>query len=187
MGWGAHLSTSGRLVRLCLVFAVAGLAGGCFQPVYGDRSVSGGPGVREALKGVEIPIITAPANSPTAPIAVQLRNDLIFNFTGGGTPTSPTHRLAIQLVGTQSTVAVDNTGFSADRELPSDRDLYPDRDCDQQDRHGGIRPRPPPATTAPRQQRFARVSASQDAGRRATKEISDQITTRIAAYFVTGT
>ena len=100
-GWGAHLSTSDRLVRLCLVFAVAGLAGGCFQPVYGDRSVSGGPGVREALKGVQIPIITAPANSPTAPVAVQLRNDLIFNFTGGGTPTSPTDRLGIQLVGAQ--------------------------------------------------------------------------------------
>ena len=36
-------------------------------------------------------------------------------------------------------------------------------------------------------QRYARISGMQDAERRAAKTISDDITTRMAAYFVSGT
>jgi LPS-assembly lipoprotein len=192
MGWGArgargahYRSTSGLLVRLCLVFAIAGLAAGCFQPVYGDRSVAGGPGVHDAMKGVEIPQIVARPNSPEAPISVQLRNELLFSFTGGGSPAAPTHRLTIQLVGTQSTVAIDNAGFTQIEnfrltaiynlvEIATKRTVMVGQAATAAGYDGAG------------QQRFARISAAQDAGRRATKEISDQITTRIAAYFVTG-
>lgn len=37
------------------------------------------------------------------------------------------------------------------------------------------------------QQRFARISGMRDAERRAAKVISDNITTRLASYFVAGT
>ena len=186
MGWGASRSASGRLARLCVVFALAGLAGGCFQPVYSDRSaVPGGGGVSQALRGVEIAPITARANSPEAPLAVQLRNELIFSFTGGGSPAPSTHRLTVQLVGSQSTVATDNTGFTQIEnfrvtaffiltEIATGRSVMAGSALTAAGYDGAG------------QQRFARIVASQDAGRRATKVISDQITTRLASYFVTG-
>jgi LPS-assembly lipoprotein len=155
------------------------------EPVYGDRSVTGGPGVNEAMRAVEVAQIPARPNSPEAPLAVQLRNELLFSFTGGGAPYRPTHRLTIQLTGSQNTVAVDNTGFTQIEnfrmaatyvltEIATGRIVLTGQASTAAGYDGAG------------QQRFARISAAHDAGRRVTKVISDQITTRIAAYFVAG-
>jgi LPS-assembly lipoprotein len=88
-----------RFARLALVLATTVLLAGCFQPLYGERSPSGAPALREAFSAIEVLDVGAPANSSEARLAVQIKNDLIFNFTGGGSPYPPTHRLKIQLAG----------------------------------------------------------------------------------------
>ena len=40
--------------------AIAALAGGCFQPLYGERSLTGGPVLRDQLSAVDIVQIEAP-------------------------------------------------------------------------------------------------------------------------------
>ena len=94
-----------RTLRAAVALAIAALAGGCFQPLYGERSITGSPALRESLAAVDIQPIEVPTGGTDTRMAVQIRNDLIFNFTGGGAPYPPTHRLKIRLVGGH---AVDN-------------------------------------------------------------------------------
>ena len=44
-----------RFAHIALAMAVAGLVAGCFEPLYGQRSVTGGPGVGTRLAGVDVP------------------------------------------------------------------------------------------------------------------------------------
>ena len=62
--------------------------GGCFQPMYGDRSIGGtGTNLRNALRDVEI----APIEGR---VGQELRNDLIFELGGGsGNPVGAPYRL----------------------------------------------------------------------------------------------
>src|ERR1051326_8050121 len=45
--------------RLAAAIAIAGLAAGCFQPLYGDRTVTGGSALRTALAAVDVAQIDA--------------------------------------------------------------------------------------------------------------------------------
>jgi LPS-assembly lipoprotein len=176
----------GRFARLALVLATTVLVAGCFQPLYGERSPSGAPALREALSAVEVLDVAAPANSSEARLAVQVKNDLIFNFTGGGSPYPPTHRLKIQLAGGRSTVLIDrssalpnveNYGLNATYsliEIATGKAVI-----------GGTASTSVSYDTVG-QQRFARISGMHDAERRAAKVISDNITARLSSYFVAG-
>ena len=121
-----------------------------------------------------------------SPLAVQIRNELLFSFTGGDTGRSPSHRLSVQLLGTSNTVAADgNTGF-AQIENYTLRASYALTDLS----NGKVVITGQTAAATgydgAGQQRFARLTAANDAGRRAAKTISDQIATRLASYFVSG-
>src|SRR3954453_19575974 len=88
----------GRYARLAAALLIAGAAAGCFQPLYGERSlVDGGPGLRTALAGVQIATIDAPAGTALARLAIETRNELSFHLTGGAAPLPPSHRLIISL------------------------------------------------------------------------------------------
>src|SRR5688500_14965201 len=84
--------------RLASVLCLAALVAGCFQPLYGDRSASGQPGLREALSSITVKPIEAPNGTPEARLAVELRNQLLFEFTGGGGTSAPTHELTVHMV-----------------------------------------------------------------------------------------
>src|SRR2546423_14625025 len=99
MGWDEGRVSGGLIVRLAVLIATAALAAGCFQPLYGERSITGSPALRESLAAVDIQPIEVPSGGTDTRMAVQIRNDLIFNFTGGGAPYPPTHRLKIRLFG----------------------------------------------------------------------------------------
>lgn len=177
-----------RLLRLAAVMAIAGLAGGCFQPLYGERNLVGGSAVRGALAGVDVTQISAPKGSALARIAVETRNQLVFDLTGGSGSAPPTHRLVITLIPSQTQVVLDPTtlrpeftSFSLDAnytlvEIVSGRVAVT-------------------ATTSTRvtynvpgqQQRFARARALRDAETRAAKMVADAILSRLASYFVAGT
>ena len=107
MGWGEGRASGGLIVRLAVLIATAALAAGCFQPLYGERSITGSPALRESLAAVDIQPIEVPTGGTDTRMAVQIRNDLIFNFTGGGAPYPPTHRLKIRLTGGRQTILVD--------------------------------------------------------------------------------
>src|SRR5258708_30229720 len=67
-----------RLVRLAAPFAAACLLAGCFQPLYGEHSIGGGPSIRAALGTVDVSQIPAANRSPEAPLAVGVRHALLL-------------------------------------------------------------------------------------------------------------
>ena len=107
----ARLSCQGgrKLVRAAMALAIAALAGGCFQPLYGEQSLTGGPVLRDQLSAVDILQIEAPKGSDEARLAVEVRNALLFDFTGGGYAAPPTHRLKISITSTRASIIVDTT------------------------------------------------------------------------------
>ena len=176
-----------RLARLIAPFAAACLLAGCFQPLYGEHSIGGGPSIRAALSTVDVSQIPAPNGSPEARIAVDVRNSLLFHLNGGSTPTLPAYRLNIAMSSSRLTVIVDLTSARPELEnyglnvsynlveVKTGRTVFSD------------------ATFArvsydiPGQaQRFARARGLRDAENRAGQVIADAINTRVAAYFVSG-
>ena len=71
------------MLRLAIAMASAGLSAGCFQPLYGQAPLSSGPTLQNALSAVDVQHIDAPRGSEDARIAVELRNALLFDLTGG--------------------------------------------------------------------------------------------------------
>ncbi len=173
-------------MRAATVLAAAALVAGCFQPLYGEQSVTGTPKLREALSGVEILQIPAAANTPEARMAVPLQNDLHFAFTGGGAAGPPTHRLAIQMAGSRQVVSSSNiTGLPVIENFVLNASYSLVEIATKKTVLTG-RATTTVAYDPANAQRFARISAMQDAERRAAKVIADNVTSRLSSYFVSG-
>jgi len=176
------------LTRVLAIFALAGLAAGCFQPLYGDSSVVATAGLDNKLSGVDVVPINTPNGTPIARVGVGVRNELIYDLTGGGNPTLPTHRLTIQLSSTQLQVIVDvntarpevqNYGINATYTLT---DIATGKTVVTGQTFTRVSYDIPG-----QQQRFAGARALRDAENRASKVIADNIKSRLASYFVAGT
>ena len=177
-----------RLTRVFAVLALAGLTAGCFQPLYGDKTAVGGVGIDDKLSGVQVVPIDTPNGTPIARIGVGVRNELIYDLTGGGNAASPTHRLTIKLSSTRLQVIVDintarpeiqNFGIDASYTLTDLRTGKPVITGQTFSRVSYDIPG--------QQQRFAGVRGQRDAENRAAKVIADNIKSRLASYFVAGT
>src|SRR5438045_1016028 len=110
MWWSETSEGSGRFMRIAAAMALAALTAGCFQPLYGTASLgaaASGPGLRDALAGVDVFQIEAPKATDESRIAVELRNSLLYDLTGGGNPAPSTHRLKVNIASTRATVIVD--------------------------------------------------------------------------------
>jgi LPS-assembly lipoprotein len=174
--------------RLAGVACLGGLAAGCFQPLYGEHSLTNSPAIGPALAGVDVNQIPAPSGSSEARVAVEARNQLLFDLTGGAAPPPPTHRLAIRMTSNRSSVIVDIVSGRPDVE---DYGLNVNYTLTE------IKTGKPVITgntfarvsyDIPGQaQRFARARGLRDAENRAAKVIADNIRTRLASYFVAGT
>src|SRR5215468_12315238 len=97
----------GRIMRAAAALAIAALAGGCFQPLYGEQSPTGGSILRDQLSAVDVLQIGAPKGTDEARIAVEVRNTLLYDLTGGGYAAPPTHRLKIAISSTRASIIVD--------------------------------------------------------------------------------
>lgn len=191
MWWRERGAMRGKLVRILMVMSLAAATGGCFQPLYGDRSAvvqAGGTDTREALSGVEVAQIPAAGGTPESRIAVELRNDLLFSLTGGGTPSYATHRLNIRISSTRLSVIVDvntarpdfeNYGLNAVYELT---DLKTNKVVLKGTTFSRVSYDIPG-----QQQRFARARGLRDAENRASQVLADNIQNRLASFFVAGT
>jgi LPS-assembly lipoprotein len=187
MWW--HDKRANRLTRIAAAMAIAALAGGCFQPLYGERStVDGAPVLRDQLSAVDVLQIEALKGTDEARIAVEIRNALLFDFTGGGAAAPPTHQLKITMTSTRASVIVDinasrpeieNYGLNASyslTEIATKKVVVT-------------------GTTFARvsydipgqEQRFARQRGLRDAESRAAKVIATNIMSRLTSYFVAGT
>ena len=169
-----------------MIFAAAAACAGCFQPLYGEGSATGRPGIRDALSAIDVKQIEAAANTSEARLAVQIRNELLFNFTGGGNPQSPSHELTVKITGGRSAVTIDPTTKLPTVELYSLSTTYTLAEIATKKVVVTGRATTNVSSDTLGAQRFARLSGMHDAERRAAKVISDNITTRLAAYFVNG-
>jgi LPS-assembly lipoprotein len=174
--------------RLAFVACLGGLTGGCFQPLYAERSLTNAAPIAPALAAVDVSQIAAPNGSSEARVAVEVRNQLLFDLTGGAAPPPPTHRLAIRMSSTRLSVIVDINSGRPDVEDYGLNVSYTLTD---------IKTGKPAITGAtfarvsydiPGQaQRFARARGLRDAENRAAKLIADNVRARLASYFVAGT
>jgi LPS-assembly lipoprotein len=173
---------------LAVVLLLAGMTAACFQPLYGTRTIGGGPALRERLANVDVGLIDAASGTPEARIGVELRNALIYDLSGGESPPAPTHRLRVQLAGKRTAVIVDpttarpdveNYGIDANYVLI---DVASGKSVVQGTTFSRVSYDVPG-----QQQRFARARGLRDAENRAAKVISEQIRSRLASYFVAGT
>jgi LPS-assembly lipoprotein len=176
------------LIRFACIGTLGALVGGCFQPLYGEHSFSNGPAIAPALAGIDVTQITAASGSPEARVAVELRNQLLFNLAGGAAPPPPTHRLMVRMTSTRLSVIVDinsgrpdveDYGLNANYTLT---DLKTGKVVVTSDTYARV------SYDIPGQaQRFARARALRDSENRAAKLIADNIRARLSSYFVAGT
>jgi LPS-assembly lipoprotein len=188
MSWHNRIPALRRLTAPLAALAAALLLAGCFQPLYGERSATGGPGIRDLMSSVDVSQISAPNGTRLSRLAVEVRNDLLFELTGGAAPAPQTHRLKITLSSTETSVIVDvdtarpdvqNYGIDAAyilTEIATGKVVVRSRTFARvsYDIPG-------------QEQRFARARGLRDAENRAAKVIADNIRTRLASYFVAGT
>ena len=180
-----------RLIRLLLAISLAGLTAGCFQPLYGDRTLVGGPGgerLTDKLSSVEVKPIDAPNGTRLARVGVETRDQLLFDLTGGGPAASSAYRLDVRLSSTQLQVIVDintarpdvqNYGIDATYTLT---DLATGKPVVKGTTFSRVSYNIPG-----QQQRFAGDRGLRDAENRAAKVIADAIHARLASHFAAGT
>jgi len=180
-----------RAARLLIVLGLAGLTGGCFAPLYGSAGIGPSGGLQQKLASIDVaPIPTAnvPNGTRLARVGVGIRNDLMFDLTGGGPTASPTHRLDIQLSAITTEVVVDvntnrpdveNYGINATYTLT---DLATGKVVVNSTTFSRVSYNIPG-----QEQRFAGQRGLRDAEDRAAKVIADNIRSRLASYFVAGT
>jgi LPS-assembly lipoprotein len=177
-----------RVTRLVTVLALAGGTAGCFQPLYGDKTVDGRPGIVDKMSSVEVVPVNAANGTRLARVGVEMRNNLLFDLTGGGPAGPPNYKLTVNLTATQQQVIVDiNTA------RPDIQNYGIDASYTLIDTHTG-KPVLSGQTFSRvsydipgQQQRFAGDRGLRDAENRAAKAIADNIKSRLASYFVAGT
>ncbi len=176
-----------RFAAPALILGLGLLTAGCFQPLYGDRSPAGGASVSNYLSSVQVDKIDAPNGTPEARLAVEVRNQLLFDLTGGSAASSPTHALKIALSTSNTGVIVDvttarpevlNYGINA---IYSLTDLNTKKVVVSGQTFSRVSYDVPG-----QQQRFAAARGQRDAENRAAKVIADAIQSRLASFFVTG-
>jgi len=174
--------------RVAVVLAAAGVAAGCWQPLYGARPGPGGEGVQDKFAAVDIPPIAAPKGTPTERVAIGLRNALQFDLHNGGNPAPAIYTLKVSVGSTQFTAYIDPTTGRPDSqiqlvfasyqliELATGKMVLNDTTWVHVD-----------YDIPGSQQRFAGQRARRDAEDRAMQVGADIIRNRLASYFVAGT
>jgi LPS-assembly lipoprotein len=177
-----------RALRAAAALAIAALTGGCFQPLYGEQSLTGGPVLRDQLSAVDVLQIEAPKGSDEERLAVMVRDALLYDFTGGGVSASPTHRLKISIYSTRATIIVDVNTSRPDIENYGLNAIYSLTEIATKKVVVTGQTFARVSYDIPGQeQRFARIRGLRDAENRATKVVADNIRNRLASYFVAGT
>jgi LPS-assembly lipoprotein len=174
-------------IRLLAALALAGLTAGCFQPLYGEKA-AGGAGIADKMSTVEVAPLNVPKGTRLSRVGGEVRNELIYELTGGGAAGTTSYRLDIKLTSSLRSVIVDidtarpelqNYGIDAVYTLVEVGTGKPVVNGTTFSRVSYNIPG--------QQQRFAGERGLRDAENRAAKVIADNIRTRLASYFTAGT
>ena len=184
MSW----SDISRIGKVFAALALAGLTAGCFEPLYAERPTPvGAANLAGQLSAVDVAAIDAPSGSRLARVSVGVRNELIYDLTGGSGGAAPTHRLNVKLSAYQLQVIIDiNTArpdinnYAIDAaytltELKTGKTVVNGQTFSRVSYN-----------IPGQEQRFAGDRGLRDAENRAAKVIADNIRSRLASYFVAG-
>ena len=176
------------VLRMGLIAGLGGLTAGCFQPMYGDGKVVPTAGLGDKLGTVDVRPITPPKGTRLARVGVEVRNDLIFNLTGGGPAQTSAYELKVTLSSTQTQVIVDiNSGRPDIQEYTINAsytlmDIGTGKIVISDSTFARVSYNIPG-----QQQRFAGERGLRDAENRASQVVADNIRSRLASFFVAGT
>lgn len=190
MSWLEKHRTRRIAVTLAGVVCLGGVTGGCFQPLYGDHTLLGGAAVAPALAAVDVAQIAAPNGSPESRVAVEVRNQLLFDLRGGADPAPPSHRLTMRMTASNLSTIVDvNSGLPNVENYALNvyftlMDVKTGKQVMSGQTFARVSYDIPGFISA---QRYARDRGLRDAENRAAKEIADNVRSRLASYFVAGT
>jgi LPS-assembly lipoprotein len=174
--------------RFGAIVMLAGSAGGCFQPLYADKSLEGGPGLRAAMAAIDVKQIDAAKGSDEARLAVEVRNSLIYDLTGGGPAPKPAYTLAVRINSTVADIIVDTTTTRPAIEDYGLNAVYTLTEIGSGKVVVNGQTFARVSYDIPGQeQRFARIRGLRDSETRAAKVIADNIRARLASYFAAGT
>jgi LPS-assembly lipoprotein len=157
-------------------FAAALLLAACtVQPVYGPSH--GGTSVAQTLRSITID----PVDSR---VGQQVRNDLIFYLTGGGTPTEPQYQMRLRTTSSETALGITREGSAPVYSVTvtvsyTVRRIGTDEIVLRETVHGT-------ASYDRFSQNFANIRAKRDAENRAAKQAADEIRIRVAAATAVG-
>lgn len=167
-----------RLAALSLGLATALALSACsdggagFRPLYGSAEL-GGAGVSEKLASVDVAPIPGR-------VGQRVRNELIFQNTGGGAPLPPEYRLDIAIRESISSTLVRQDGNAAGQVYNLDASYRLIRISDKKVVAEGT------SFTRAGFERissvFANVRAREDAENRAAKTVGEELRTRLLAH-----
>jgi len=189
MGWGKEIGVVRLLVRVAAVLALGLSNAACFQPLYGNGSLSSGESLGGKLATVEVAQIPAGNGTPESRLAVALRNELMFTFNGGAAPNAPIYRLQVSgLSSVINTVIVDVASGRPETQIAA---INASLTLTEIATNKIVLN----TTTFARSsfdipgsaQRFAQQRAWHNAEDRAVTQIAQNIRNRLASFFVAGT
>lgn len=189
MGWGREIGVSRRLaIRLTVVLASGALTAACFQPLYGNQTISAGESVRDKMAAVQINQIPAQNGTPEARLAVALRNSLMYDLSGSAAPAAPTHTLDIAISSSITTVIVDVASGRPDTQVEGVNATFTLTEIATKKVVLRTSTFARASFDIPGSaQRFAQQRAWHNAEDRAIASIAENIRNRLASYFVAGT
>ena len=172
---GAGAGSRSLLACALVALMVSGCGDGGFRPLYGSSAV-GGANVDAKLAGVEIAPIPGR-------LGQRIRNELIFDTTGGGAAGTPVYRLEMAVKETVVSTLVNSDGTAQGQIYTADATFNLIRIADKSVvlkgtsfGRAGFEHNPSV---------FSNVRAQDDAQNRAARSIGTEMKTRLAAYLAT--
>lgn len=168
--FGVHVGVVAALASVLLLSACADGTG--FRPMYGTSAI-GGANVSDKLAAVEIAPIPGR-------VGQRIRNEMIFQTTGGGNAAPPGYRLELAIRESITSTLVKISGDASGSVYNLDADFRLIRIADKQVVLQG--------KTAGRagferfKSIFSNVRARQDAENRVATTVATDLKTRLAAY-----
>jgi LPS-assembly lipoprotein len=187
---GGEKALPSHFVRLAIVVALGAFNAACFQPLYGDQKLlAGGDTVRDKLAAIQISEIPGPNGTPQARLAVSLRNALIYDFNGGGSPGTAIYRLDIGPLATGPTsVIVDVSSGRPDAQIETANATFALTEIETKKVVlTGFTSARASYDIPGSEQRFAQQRALRNAEDRAVEILAQNILKRLSSYFVGGT
>lgn len=145
---------------------------GGFRPLYGDAQFGGGA-VGEKLAQVDIAPIPGR-------VGQRIRNELIFQTTGGGAPAPPAYRLEVIIRESVTSTLVTNEGEARGTVYNLDANFRLIRIADKSVVLQGVSYGRAPFERF--ESIFSNVRARQDAENRAAQTVGTELKSRLAAY-----